>query len=56
MIPPDLVGKYLKCIIYLCILCNTQFTYKRLSVFLGQKLFYQLVYFENFAWRGGTCL
>jgi hypothetical protein len=41
MIPPDLVKEYLKRIIYLCTLSNYKFTFKRLSVFLGEKLFYQ---------------
>jgi hypothetical protein len=41
MIPPDIVREYLKHIIYLCTLSNNQFIFKRLSVFLGDKLFYQ---------------
>jgi hypothetical protein len=48
MIPPDIVREYLKHIIYLCTWSNNQFTLKRLSVFLGEKLFYQEVYLKNF--------
>ena len=47
MIPPDLVKEYLKRIIYLCTLSNYKFTFKRLSVFLGEKLIFFVFVFET---------
>jgi hypothetical protein len=41
MVPPDIEREYLKHIVYLCALSNYKFTLKRLSVFLGEKLFDQ---------------
>jgi hypothetical protein len=41
MIPPDIVREFLKHIIYLYKFSNNQFILKILSVFLGEKLFYQ---------------
>jgi hypothetical protein len=48
MIQPDIVREYLKCIMYLCILPNNKFTLKRLSMFLGEKLFFSVIIFEKF--------